>query len=120
MFPLQASSIEWSALHWLPFARISRTTRYPTDNRQLTTGSRLQNSHTELRHFRIQRGRFQRDRDCLASVRRINDLVDPQPRRTVPRIHLLIVGSLYFVIQLLAIVLAQLLAAAFQLLDLDF
>src|ERR1035438_2001972 len=42
---------------------------------------RLQYANTELRHLGVQRGRFQCCDDRLARLRRVDDLVDPQPRR---------------------------------------
>src|SRR5664280_285535 len=80
---------------------------------------RLQHANTELRHFGVQSRRFQRCDYRLARFRRIDDLVDPQPRRPVARVGLLVVGRLDFVEQLLLVFFAQLLAAALQLFDLN-
>src|SRR6185312_15158289 len=68
----------------------------------------LQNSHAELRHLRIQRCRRQCRDDRISRVQRINDRIDPQPRRSVPRIRLPFVRFLHRLIQLFALFLAQL------------
>ena len=80
---------------------------------------RLQHAYLELRHVRIQRAGFERLDQRSPRVQRIDDLVDPQAGRAVARIHLLVVGRLHAVEELLLLLIAQLLAAALQLLDLD-
>jgi len=54
----------------------------------------LQHSHFELGHVRIQGRGFERLRDGLASLHRINNLVNPQASRAVSWVGLLLVGAL--------------------------
>src|SRR5438105_3468694 len=81
---------------------------------------RLQHSHLEFWHIWVQRCRLQCLHDRIAGLDGINNFVDPQPRRSITRIGLLVVGTLYRLEQFFLVFLAQDFAAAFQLLDLDF
>src|SRR5208337_825946 len=63
--------------------------------------------------------RFQRLRNGLARFHRVNDLIDPKTRGAVARVSLLVVGLLRRIEKLVSLFVAQLLAAALQLLDFD-
>src|SRR6476661_11044256 len=81
--------------------------------------SRLQHSHLELSHLRVERGGVQRFDQRGARVQRIHDFVNPQPRGAVARVGLLVVGLLHRRVQLTFLLITQLFPAAFQLLQLD-
>src|SRR5437660_11291787 len=81
--------------------------------------SRLQDSRFELLHFRIQRRGFERPDERLARLRRIDNGVHPEARRSVARVRLALVSRADGLVKLLLFLLAQLLALALELLDLD-
>ena len=60
----------------------------------------LQHSYLELRYVRIQRSRLERLRDRITCFDRIDDFVDPQPGRAIPRIGLLVVGTFRCLVKL--------------------
>src|ERR1700743_2593061 len=60
--------------------------------------SSLQNPGIKLRHFRIQTRRLQRRHQNLTRLHRINNRIDPKPRRAIPRISLGVIRRLDLVI----------------------
>jgi hypothetical protein len=76
----------------------------------------LQHSYFELCYIRIQRGRLQGLCDGVTGLDRVDDLVDPQTRCAVTRVGLLVVGALGRFVQFFLFFLAQLGAAALELL----
>ena len=75
----------------------------------------MQHSDLKLRHVRVQRRRFQRLRDGVAGFNGIDNLVDPQSRRAITRVGLLVICLLYGFVQCFLFFFAQLFATAFQL-----
>ena len=66
---------------------------------QQNTSSGLQDSGIEAGNIGIQCAGFQRRDKHLSGLRRIDDGVNPKPRRTVARIGLCIVGGLDLVVE---------------------
>src|SRR5579885_2106931 len=79
----------------------------------------LQNSSVELRHFRVQRDRLQRQHQRLACLCRIKNGVNPEARRSIAAIGLFFVRGLNRSQQVLLLLLAQLLAFALKLAQLE-
>ena len=56
--------------------------------------SRLQHANFKLWHVRIESRSFECLSDCISSLNRIDNLVDPQSRSPVTRIGLLVIRAL--------------------------
>src|SRR3989441_3917027 len=82
--------------------------------------SGLQDSGLELLHVRIKRSGIKRPDQDLTGLGGIEDRVHPEPGRGVTRVGLALVRRADGLVKFLFLLLAQLLAFALELLDLDF